>query len=51
MMAEWGPAEFLINKCSDDRRGVAEDRSTVVLDPPLLTQGWGVKEHLTSTSN
>lgn len=33
MMAEWGPAEFLINECSDDQRWVAEGRSTIILDP------------------
>lgn len=37
MMAQWGPAEFLINKCSEDQRWEAEDRNTVFLGPLLLT--------------
>lgn len=44
-MAQWGPAEFLIKKCSEDQRGNGRNRNTIFLDPPLLTQRRGVKEH------
>lgn len=45
MMAQWGPAEFLITKCSEDRRWEAEDRNTILWDPCQHPQWQGVREH------
>lgn len=53
MMAQCGPAGFLINKClcSEDRRWEAEEISIVFLDLLLLTPEKGAKSIPTATSN
>lgn len=40
--AQLGPAEFLINNCSEDQTGWAEDSNTTSWTLSLLTQDWGV---------
>lgn len=42
MTAQSGPAEFLINNCSEDQRGWAEDSNTTSWILSLLTQEWDV---------